>query len=276
MEVNTNDLNKELVRKHFNRHAFEYDRFSEVQSIMADRLIMLLREQYPDSTFNNILELGCGTGILTEKLLNLFPGARITAVDISPAMINKTKEKLVNRTDSVTYLTGDAELMYPTILTGERFDLVISNAVFQWFTQPKATIQAYVNHLFNRGVLAFATFGPRTFFELHESYHAAEELLSLSHPPHGLSFGDRAYWARILDPLFWQQEVYRVYFPTVRDFLYSVKRIGAGNSSRGRGASGGVSGKGLLAAMESIYTTRFQAERGIQATYDLSFGLYRK
>ena len=39
-----------------------------------------------------VLELGCGTGIFTEKIFNL-TGSHITALDISPEMIRIAKEK---------------------------------------------------------------------------------------------------------------------------------------------------------------------------------------
>ena len=43
---------------------------------------------------DRILELGCGTGELSLKLLNRFPTAQIIAVDYSPRMLQYAQEKI--------------------------------------------------------------------------------------------------------------------------------------------------------------------------------------
>ena len=57
---------------------------------MSDILIEFMLENNKDSIkIKNILEIGCGTGYLTRALIELFPSAHITAVDIAPGMIMK-------------------------------------------------------------------------------------------------------------------------------------------------------------------------------------------
>ena len=42
-----------------------------------------------------VLDIGCGTGILTQALLGrLGPGGRVVALDISPAMLERAKQKI--------------------------------------------------------------------------------------------------------------------------------------------------------------------------------------
>lgn len=71
------------------------------------------------------IDAGCGSGKVTEKLLDRLPGGTMLAVDGSEAMIAKAKERLGDRAD---YLVADlAELE-----VGESVDLIFSTATFHW------------------------------------------------------------------------------------------------------------------------------------------------
>jgi len=72
-----------------------------------------------------VLEIGCGTGQLTERLASL--GVRLTAIDIGPALIHAARRRLAGADVSFRVTAfedleaGDAS-----------FDLVISSAAFHW------------------------------------------------------------------------------------------------------------------------------------------------
>jgi len=71
------------------------------------------------------LDAGCGSGKVTEKLLDRLPDGKLLAVDGSEAMIAKAKERLGDRAD---YLVADlAELE-----VDEPVDLIFSTATFHW------------------------------------------------------------------------------------------------------------------------------------------------
>lgn len=71
------------------------------------------------------VDAGCGSGRVTEQLLERLPEGRVIAVDGSAAMVEKAKERLDDRAD---YLVGDlVELELP-----EPVDLVFSTATFHW------------------------------------------------------------------------------------------------------------------------------------------------
>jgi trans-aconitate 2-methyltransferase len=75
----------------------------------------------------SVIDAGCGSGKVTEKLLERLPDGRLLAVDGSEAMIAKAKERLGER---ATYLVADlSELEVP-----EPVDLVFSTATFHWIT----------------------------------------------------------------------------------------------------------------------------------------------
>jgi malonyl-CoA O-methyltransferase len=272
-------LNKKLVRQHFDRHAFEYDRYAVVQGEMADQLMVMLEHQFPQKQIKRILEIGCGTGILTEKLHRKWSSAHITAVDISQAMIEQTKLKLGEASTNIRFITADAEEWAATNGMEEPFDLIISNATFQWFQHPSQTIKSLLSKLQPSGsVFAFSTFGPRTFHELHSSFLAAETLLSIDPVPHGQAFLPRSFWRKLFANLLsnsqtfkWEQRERIFLHPSVRDFLTSIKRVGAGNATRSSGSIPQV--RQLFKQMEAHYLEHFSVEDRIQATYDLGYGI---
>lgn len=286
-------LNKKLVRQRFDRHAHEYDRFAHIQRKMATVLLNWIEEtwQQQASTGNvngsgtstthvkSVLEIGCGTGILTLELKKRFPDAALVAIDLSPAMIAETRRKLGDRGVNATLITGDAETIIPR-LAEERphsFDLIVSNATFQWFNEPARTALACADCLGEGGCFAFSTFSERTFEELKQSFHAAERHLGHMPVPHGQDFAKAEDWHHAFAgsglPFYWKEELYRQIYENTRSFLHTVKRIGAGNAVNRGAASGGIAGKALLEEMESYYGNHYSDGAGIRATYHLGYGM---
>jgi trans-aconitate 2-methyltransferase len=71
------------------------------------------------------LDAGCGSGRVSERLLERLPDGRLLAVDASAAMVDKARERLGDR---ASYLVADlAELEID-----EPVDLVLSTATFHW------------------------------------------------------------------------------------------------------------------------------------------------
>lgn len=60
-----------------------------------DEMLEVIVRCLPSST-HRILELGCGTGELSLKILNQFPDAEIIALDYSPRMLELAHSKIVN------------------------------------------------------------------------------------------------------------------------------------------------------------------------------------
>ena len=72
-----------------------------------------------------VLDAGCGSGEVTEALLERLPDGRLLCVDASPAMVARLRERLGDR---VTAWVQDlAELEVP-----EPVDAVFSTATFHW------------------------------------------------------------------------------------------------------------------------------------------------
>jgi trans-aconitate 2-methyltransferase len=77
-----------------------------------------------------VLDAGCGTGRVTERLAERLPAGRVVALDGSPAMVEAARERLAPFGDRVTYVVAD--LGAPLPIPGSSLDAILSTATFHW------------------------------------------------------------------------------------------------------------------------------------------------
>lgn len=75
-----------------------------------------------------VLDVGCGTGRLTEQLLARLPRGRVVGVDQSSNMVNVARDHLKQKGASVQLLVADAA----ALPIREGADAVFSTATFHW------------------------------------------------------------------------------------------------------------------------------------------------
>ena len=73
---------KELVAACVSRTAPRYDRAAVVQRDLARRLVASIERVTSRRVWNQVLELGCGTGLLTALLLERFAIRQLTLNDL--------------------------------------------------------------------------------------------------------------------------------------------------------------------------------------------------
>jgi malonyl-CoA O-methyltransferase len=207
-----------------------------------------------------ILELGCGTGLYTRMLLETFGGASVFGVDISEAMVRVAKRGIDD--PRARFAVADAE----EIATGS-FDLVTSNAAFQWFLSLPRTLARMASLLPGGGLLTFSFFGPETYAELDAAMRGS----ALRRGSRGgarvaaAAFHSREEISDALSSVFPRWDVverrYHQEFPTLAELLRSIRYTGTG----GGGARESWT-PGKLARVEEAYRER---EGGIVTTYQV-------
>jgi malonyl-CoA O-methyltransferase len=135
-----------------------YQQKAVVQRQVAGRLAKRLRG-FVLVDQPRILEIGCGTGFLSQHLIDIWPGARLVCTDIAPEMVARCQAQLGG--ERVNFQVMDGE----NIPGDEKFDLIVASLVFQWFLDPLGNLQKLVKRLNPGGRLVFVTLGPETFVE---------------------------------------------------------------------------------------------------------------
>ena len=112
------------------------DKISFVSKLGRD-VVTLLNPQPGE----RILDLGCGTGDLTNEIL--LAGADPVGIDYSSSMIETAMSKYPN----ITFKVDNGE----TFRVSESFDAVFSNAALHWMTRPRMVIESVWLALRNGG-----------------------------------------------------------------------------------------------------------------------------
>lgn len=105
--------------------AGSYDRVSDPLVRMGGDVLARL-ELRGDET---VIDAGCGTGRITEQLLDRLPSGRVIALDVSPAMLAEAAVRLARFGDRVTLLAADLNLPLPV---ADPVDAIFSTATFHW------------------------------------------------------------------------------------------------------------------------------------------------
>ncbi|MFH1394612.1 MAG: methyltransferase domain-containing protein [Candidatus Omnitrophota bacterium] len=249
-------MNKEMIQKNFSRNAAHYSAHSTVQKKCAKKLFDMICLR----NFDNILEIGCGTGFYTNMLRERYPAAQITAVDISPEMINLAKKEYACR--NVKFEVLDAEKVFPE----RKFDLITSNAVFQWFENIGVSVKHFAKILNPGGSFCFSIYGRETFAEFEQVlnlYWGVNNILSSSRflPEETISkVMKESFKEVVVKSLFLKTQ-----FCSLMDFLQEIKFSGC----RGEGLKNQhFLGKNMFKNLENLYLDKFG---GITATHHLIF-----
>ena len=259
------------VQRAFDRAAASYDEHAYLQREIADRLFERL--DYIKLTPQRILELGCGTGYATNKLLAHFSEASIVALDLADGMCRYAKrqmprqtvwERLLRKRASVNFICANAEQLP---IGDETMDFVISNLTLQWCDVEKVTGEA-MRVLKPNGLFMFTSFGPDTLGELRAAFRQVDD------KPHVNTFvdmhdvGDMLLAAGFSDPVM-DQETITITYSELKTLLRELKGIGAHNVLPQRNS--GLMGKGQWQALVSAYD-RFRINGKLPATYEVVYG----
>jgi len=134
---------KAVIAGSFSRAACLYDCYADHHRIIARRL-MDFAPSGPAPV--SILEIGCETGIPTEKLLRCFPDSFLTALDISSGMVDRCRRKL-RRSSKLSFIVSDAE-NYCSEVSG--FDLVAASCSLQWI-RDRSGLTENIHELLSEG-----------------------------------------------------------------------------------------------------------------------------
>lgn len=202
-------MNKDLIKSRFKKHLSDYDDNARVQRFMAEKLADLCSK----TEYGNILEIGCGTGFLTEIINSCCNFEEYVALDL----VEECADYINKINPDIRFEAEDAENF---IKTYQKFDLIISNATLQWINDFENMVNTLKSRLSPNGELIFSVFGKENFKEIAYilgtglKYYSEEELRELFP-------STEIYSTEIYPP-----EVYVMSFKTPKDVLKHIKLTG--------------------------------------------------
>ena len=128
----------------FDRHAPHWDTYGSGPQATLDRLTQLkdLLELKPGM---NLLEVGCGTGQITQWLADRVHPGRVLAVDFSAQMLEKARVKAITAEFSRADVCSE--------VLGEKFDTILCFHSFPHFRDKPAALQNLTRALKPQGQL---------------------------------------------------------------------------------------------------------------------------
>jgi demethylmenaquinone methyltransferase / 2-methoxy-6-polyprenyl-1,4-benzoquinol methylase len=131
---------KGLAKQFFGKNAHSYERIVYLTTFGRDsywKKEVIKKIPKCDSIF----DIACGTGLLTFKIAERFPDAKITGIDLSEEYLEIAKSKL-EPFHKISFQLGDAE----KLSIDDTFSCIISSYVPK-YCDPKILIQKCLSHL---------------------------------------------------------------------------------------------------------------------------------
>jgi malonyl-CoA O-methyltransferase len=250
------NIDKYKVRQAFAQSATTYDDFAYLQRTVAAEL---LRRSGLPKLHGKVVDLGCGTGYLTQLLSELGGFSHLWGLDIAPAMLSMAiKRELA----SVSYLCADLEQLP---IQSNSIDWLFSSLALQWCLDLPATLREYQRVLRPGGQLCFATFGEATLQELKQAWRAVDRA------PHVNAFYAEADLLELLRTGGWQnitlsKQDYQCQYGSVHSLLRELKGLGAQHVLQGRQSQ--LMGKARWKTMLDAYPKLDETGK-IIATYEV-------
>lgn len=145
------DSPKDFVPKFFDSTSETYEKVVRWATFGRDeywKKIIINQIRNHDS----ILDLACGTGILTRKVASKFPKAKIIGIDITKNYLELAKKNSL-KFENITYILQDAE----ELNIEQKFDCICSSYIPK-YCNPKILVKNCIMHLNHGGSIILHDF----------------------------------------------------------------------------------------------------------------------
>ena len=234
------------IKKAYDKYAPDYDKGTNMQRGLADKIAeAVLSDRIK---YSRALDIGCGTGYLTKRL-------NAIGCDISFGMLNCAKSK------NSRYAQSDAANL---AFKDSTFNLVVSNAAYQWVFDLRAAFKEARRVLKPRGNFCFTIFNKNTLRELQS---VCKDINIASR-----SFPDEAELRSYLSEAGFRIDltgtlIYKKHYKDLWQLLKALKDTGS--TSVVNKDIRGLSWRKILQQANDLYAERFGSEKGVLATYEV-------
>lgn len=270
-------INRHSVKRHFSKSAHTYNAAAVMQKEVAERLA----ERLPlfKMTPEHIIDLGAGTGFLSQHIRTYYPESLLTQVDLSLQMLQHSRQETEKKTPAWRswlgfatdrknfFVNADA---YQLPFADHSVDMIVSSLMLQWCDDLDKVLAECQRVLKPEGLLYLATLGPDTLREIRQAWQVADgdgahTRVSPFIDMHDV--GDALSRAGFINGVLDTEHIQLTY-TEAKEAIKDLKDIGATNA---QSAHSGLTGKQRWTTFLSAYNAQANAEGRISATFEIIY-----
>jgi malonyl-CoA O-methyltransferase len=224
-----NDRSDKLkIAQSFGKAAAIYHTQAALQQDCATKLLQIL--DLWEVPAGKILEVGCGTGFLTQGLCDRFPHLPLQVTDLSAEMLEfcQAHLQIAGGRAPVSFRQMDGEKLE----AAETYGLIVASFVIQWFQQPADTLRLWLERLQPQGILCLAFPACDSFSEWRQMCEALQIPFTANALPHPQALVKSL--SQCSQDSYLQEEFFYTSHQDAGDFFRGLKSIGAGINTSGQ------------------------------------------
>lgn len=256
------ERDKWAVAQSFSRAAASYDSVAQLQRAVGNQLL----QQLPTLQPARVVDLGSGTGYFTDKLQTQYPAACVLGLDMAEGMLRYARDQ---RAQSLHWLAADMEALP---LADASVDLLFTSLALQWCEDLPAFFRGARRALVPGGCLAIASLGPKTLFELRDSWRQVDDYVHVNDFVAGDPLRRAATEAGLVE-CSWRSSMEIMRYDSLKALTHELKSLGAHNVNhdRAQGLTGPKKLRALLAAYEA-----YRTDGVLPASYEVQWLIVHK
>lgn len=245
------------IRSSFSDAAAQYEALSSLQKEIGRELS---RKVIDNEDINRVLDIGMGTGWLTNRIGFYLPEAQIVGLDFASGMLQEAQKKWAE----FTVVQADARVLP---FQSKAFDMVVSNLAFQWIEELPLAFTETQRILRNKGKLYITMFGQGTFEEmfgsLQETAPQSRSQMAFRRLP-DLTQVQKDMESSGFQNVQATNEIIKVHFPDLISLIRWTKEIGANVLNTNVSL-----GKEWLQRAGDYYQAHYKDRFGVTATFEV-------
>jgi malonyl-CoA O-methyltransferase len=242
------------IRNTFNTASSNYNDNAFLQNEIANRLAEKLK--VISIKPQTIIDLGSGTGFLSEKTAKIFPNSILVCVDFA-------QQSLLENSQNLKVCANAYKLPFAS----NSVDFIVSNLMMQWCPDLTTLFNECFRILKPQGLFLFTTFGPDTLKELKRSWSVVDSSAHVNNFIDMHDIGDQMLQSGFQSPIMEMEKLILTYEKVV-DLMHDLKAIGAQNVAN---RSKALTGKTKFKKMIEMYEN-YREDGKLPATYEVIYG----